>query len=577
MNLSAGAPLGLLALGALPLLLALYFLRRKQPPRRVSALFLWRSPDDRAEAGPRLHRFSREASLALELCAAIAATLFLADLRCGTPASALHTVIVLDGSLSMSALLPDGRTVAVAALETAARLAKEDGGQLTLIESGTRPRVLLGPAASPSAISSLSWSPQGASHDPAAAFNLARELAGPGSRIRFLTDKPLAAPADVIEVIALGHQADNTAFVSAHRRDEKGKAFITLRVAHFGMSAATIPLELTGADGAVLKREQLTLEPGKETGVRFELPTTGEITARLPADALPLDSQLTLLPNPRRPVNVALKLGGAEAEAVRRFLAADGASSIAEPVDLTFTTERDPVAANALKIGVRGTARTLTGPYFPDRTDPLLDEVDLTGVVWPAGESPPGRPMLTCGDVVLISEEAGGVVHLNIDLARSNLQRSQAFPILLSNLLASRRETLKGALRRHLALGEELVLALDGPGAFKLEGPGMTLPLRGHGAVRLPPPGPPGRYKLLKDGALVDELLVLAIDPLESDLRDRGSGVALSRAPIGKVSGGAGETPRSSWPLLALVLLLCADWYVTGVKRPSLFPGRAVT
>ncbi|MFN7135903.1 MAG: BatA domain-containing protein, partial [Myxococcales bacterium] len=70
--MSFGAPWGLLALLALPLLVGLYFLRRRQPPRAVSAVFLWRSPDERAEAGPKLQRFSRETSLLLECLAAVA-------------------------------------------------------------------------------------------------------------------------------------------------------------------------------------------------------------------------------------------------------------------------------------------------------------------------------------------------------------------------------------------------------------------------------------------------------------------------------------------------------------------------
>ena len=101
--MTLGAPLGLLALAAMPALVAAYFLRRRQPPRTVSALFLWRTPDQRAEAGPRLNRFSRESSLALELLAVAFAALFLADVRCGENAPKQHVVIVLDGSLSMNA------------------------------------------------------------------------------------------------------------------------------------------------------------------------------------------------------------------------------------------------------------------------------------------------------------------------------------------------------------------------------------------------------------------------------------------------------------------------------------------
>ena len=98
--MSFGAPLGLLALAAIPALVAAYFLRRRQPPRIVSALFLWRTPDQRAEAGPRFQRSSRELSLALEILAVGFAALFLADARCGETARtrSLHSRGLLSGA-----------------------------------------------------------------------------------------------------------------------------------------------------------------------------------------------------------------------------------------------------------------------------------------------------------------------------------------------------------------------------------------------------------------------------------------------------------------------------------------------
>ncbi|MGQ0508254.1 MAG: BatA domain-containing protein [Myxococcaceae bacterium] len=103
-----GFPLGLLALGTWIPLAATYFLRRKQQPRRVSALFLWRAPQHRAQSGPRFERFSRELSFLLESLAILTGALYLADLRIGEARERTHEVIVLDldGSLSMSADAP---------------------------------------------------------------------------------------------------------------------------------------------------------------------------------------------------------------------------------------------------------------------------------------------------------------------------------------------------------------------------------------------------------------------------------------------------------------------------------------
>ena len=123
--MSFGFPWGLLALGALVPLAAAYFLRRRQKPVTVSALFLWRTPRPRAEAGPRFERFTREASLLLEVLAVVAAALFLADVRFSDDTRARHVVLVVDGSLSLSARGADGVTVLERVRREAARRVEE--------------------------------------------------------------------------------------------------------------------------------------------------------------------------------------------------------------------------------------------------------------------------------------------------------------------------------------------------------------------------------------------------------------------------------------------------------------------
>ncbi len=221
--MSFGFPLGLLALAAAVPLVAAYFLRRKQPPRVVSALFLWRSPDQRAQAGPRFQRFSRELSLLLELAAILAAAAFLADMHWGSNPSRKHVVIVVDGGFSMQARAPSGKSAADRARDKIAALVVSEGaGQLTLVESGLKPTVLAGPQAEVThALSALeSWVPSQSSHDVGPALSLARELAGgKGHRVTFFTDGPLpegTALSPEIEVVSVGEPLDNVALL--HQR-----------------------------------------------------------------------------------------------------------------------------------------------------------------------------------------------------------------------------------------------------------------------------------------------------------------------------------------------------------------------
>jgi hypothetical protein len=559
---SFGVPLGLLGLLAVPALLGLYFLRRRQPPRVVSALFLWTSPDQRAEAGPRLERFSREVTLALELAAALAATAYLADIRFGVASADTHTVIVLDSSFSMAARLPGGKTVAELAVAQARRIAEADGGRVTVVESGLRPRIAEGPASIPGRLSSLRFSPSAPAHDLAPALALARELAGPRCRIRLITDRPIDPAPEGVEVVAVGEPLDNDAFVAAARADRDGKAIVALRVAHFSGKAAQIPIELVTAEGKVIHSESASFSPGEEKALRVEVGYGGALVARLPQDALPLDGTVRLLPQPPRPLKVAIKLpDGPGAESLRRFLLADGSASVADPPDLTFAAPETPGSAPwTVLLGAGGEAKTVAGSLFADRRHPLLDSVPLEGLLWSAGPPVPGLPLVTSGEAILVSEEAGPVFRINADLARSNLQRTAAWPVLLSNLFAMRREAMPGFPRRNVALDEEIVANLEGQGRWTLKGPTSDLPLRGLGTLRLAAPGVPGHYRLLRDGELIDELEVMPIDRRESDLRERASGKVASSWPVGRVFA---ERPRSAIPLLLLALMLCLDWMVT--------------
>jgi hypothetical protein len=557
------AALGLLALAAIPALIGLYFLRRRQPPRTVSALFLWKSPDRRAESGPHLQRFSRELSLLCEIGAALAAAAYLADLRLGSPVRAPHTVVVLDSRLSMAARAPGARSAAQRALERLIALARADGGRVSVIESGPRPRLTLGPAADPARLAGLAFAPRAGEHSLEGALALAHDLAGPRARVRLLTDRLPAPALEGVEVIALGEPLENDALVAASRRDEAGVATVDLRLAHFGAARAEVLVRLTTLEGTLLEEQRVWLGPGEERGVRARLETRVPLQVVLPDDALPEDGQATLLPSPQRRVTVGLHLGGVAGRAVRRAVEADAAASIGEPGDLAF----EPAGKGAhgpwtAVVGVEGAARARLGPFFAERSEPLLAQVPFDGVLWACGDNPPGRPLLTAGPSTLISEEAGAVFHLNLELARSNVQRTPAFPLLIASLLSARRDALPGFARRHFGLDEEVRVATGDGSGWALEGPGGRSPLPAQAQLRLPPSAP-GRLALWRGGERIDEAAVDALDAAVSDLRGRQSGEIDSPLPLGTTGP---VTERSPWPLFALVALLCLDWIATGAR-----------
>ncbi len=563
--MTSTSPLGLLALAALVPLFLAYFLRRRQKPRTVSALFLWRTPSQRAQAGPRFERFSREASLALEAAAVVTAALFLADVRCGKDAPKKHLVAVLDGSLSMRARA-GGEPVAQRAVRALAKAVSDEGAQfVTVVESGPHPRVVAGPQADASrALGELSrWSPAQPAHDFGAALMLARELSTTKSeRIWLFTDGPAAGETvwpEEVEVKSVGEPLDNLAFLSAQRRDEGGVARLTFRVGNFSKAKKQVALEVSGE--GVKQAQKLELEPGASAVVRLGFKTSGPLRASLPDDALPDDSALTLPPAPVAEVSAALLEGldDAAQTALRRFFAVASGVKLAADGRVRFGP---PGTGASVTLGAKGKLRSFVGPFFAEKNDALLDDVELAGVVWTAGDNPPGRPLITAGDAVLLSQEDDGRLHFNVELARSDLQRTAAWPVLMANVLRDARLKLPGFPRKLLMLGEPAEVVTAGNARYALESPsGAKKALFGVGAARLPL-DEAGEWRLLEDGKPVDALAVLPLDARESDLSGRGAYEVHARAGAGSTHFGA-ERPRPRWPLALLLLLLLADFWLT--------------
>jgi hypothetical protein len=140
--MSFTTPLGLLALLALPAVVALHLFRNRLPDRRVAALFLFAEQSLIAGAGRTRTRLLRTASLWLELLAALLLALWLGGLSFGGTA-AQHVVVVLDDSASMQA---GGHARAQQELRT--RLGRLGSGDfVSVLRTGERPEVLAGPRA----------------------------------------------------------------------------------------------------------------------------------------------------------------------------------------------------------------------------------------------------------------------------------------------------------------------------------------------------------------------------------------------------------------------------------------------
>src|SRR6185436_9258039 len=142
-------PLGLLALLAIPAIVAIHLFRRRFPVRPVAGLFLWQIMRQTPEGGGKIARLPITTSLILECLAALTLALILAGARVSSSGVSPHLVVLLDDSASMAAVNARGESARDRAvrrvLDEIERLGKS--ARITFVTSGDRPSVLSGPAA----------------------------------------------------------------------------------------------------------------------------------------------------------------------------------------------------------------------------------------------------------------------------------------------------------------------------------------------------------------------------------------------------------------------------------------------
>lgn len=602
-------PWGLLALAALPAILALHLFRRRFQPRVVSALFLW-APDDRVVVSGRKREPLRQSvSLWSELLAAACLALAVAGPRsCGRD-DARHLVVVLDGSASMAAAPRGESALQRARTELEQQIhALRSSDRVTLIESGALPRTLAGPSALPAeALQRLAdWNPRATAHDFAPAFALALQHAG-DTRVWFYTDTTADVHAEAsgipaaIEVVALGRPVQNVAIAQAQRVAAEvagGPDRALLSIRSFADAARSVELSLVAGE-QVLARRTLELAAGRSQLLGFDVPAGAPpLEARLTSDDFPFDDRAYLAPPPARGLAVHAALDDDELGRLGLRGDADSRSSglaallpNARAIDdaarahLVVTSSRAPAPGGAFSepagaptawivelVAPTAPTKAFLGPFLVDRASGLFEGTTWQGVIWSADPALvlPGAPLLTAGTTPLVAvEELGArrVFRMQIDAAHSTLARSSDWPVWLSNLAEARRAELPGAERTSLRVRERFVWRGDEPATYRFESGAEAFEVPAAQTLECEAPSAPGFWMLSAAGRELATLGVSFSDPRESDLARLGTGTRASNAPESRVAADA------DWPALVLVALalvaLLVDWWslASGARR----------
>jgi hypothetical protein len=590
-------PLGLLALLAIPAIVAIHLFRRRFPVRPVAGLFLWGAVRQTPEGGGRITKLPITRSLILECLAALALALILAGARISPAGVSQHLVVLLDDSASMAAAAAAGDSARDRAVRRV--LAELDrlraGARITLVRSGDRPAILAGPAsyiveARPALDA---WTPEAPHHSMALGLRLARELAGRTGTLMVMSDMPPAPRGETHFEggvwVALGDPVENVGITAAQRTSapEDNRGAVSLTLASNAGAAASRRLTVHAGDTEVAARE-LSVPPGVSS---LTLP----IPAALPAvrvalsdDGLRRDNDVVLAePQARIVATLNAMPEGRGRDAVTRALEAVSGVTRAASGHLAFVDAAaldQPWPTDAWRVGfgrspsawlAPGEAQDFIGPFVLEKRHPLLLGVTLGGVVW-TGASPIAagvvRPILSTGDQVLAGLATGSAfvgrtaILLNIDLDRTNLIRSPDWPILISNLVEMRRQQLPGPERWNYRSGEWVRVRLDkDPKAqlrYRCGTVERTLPA--GRLIEFIAPSPGGLLQILDGDEVLFEIGVNFLDEAETALPDRSTG---DSGEIGEVAGLRAETGATSDPLFWILLAigtaaLMLNWYL---------------
>jgi hypothetical protein len=473
----------LLGLLALPALAAVYWLRSRSRRAVVSSLAFWIDRRSPRQGGRILHRMQTPLCLFLELAAVTLLVLAAAGPAVRLRDSAGLLVVVLDDSFSMLARpvagAGAGASRSPSAREQAAEALAEElrrGNYLArFVLAGVRPRLVGEPLMEHAQADSVlqHWTCQSPLADLPAAVALAAEVGGPTARILVLTDHaPVAEPdPGQVQWWAFGGKLPNVAFTAANRTRSGEDDRVLLEVANLSDTATTTTLTLEGAELAAAETRRLKLAPGAATQLFLSLPAgSPPLRATLPDDALDLDNQVLLLPEPAEPLRVLVDVAGEPLrQAVSRALEATGRTvEVADRPELVVADRPRPMTAEAWQLDIFGgdDAVAYAGPFVIDQNHALTRGLSLHSAVWSAGpeHAGDGVPIITAGNVPLLSEseDLAGRRRLRMAFAAglSNVQDMPDWPILLANLVEWRRAGLPGVPSPNVRLGQTVAAVL---------------------------------------------------------------------------------------------------------------------
>jgi len=307
LNLIITNPLGFLALGAVPVVVAIHFFQRRAKRATIPTLFLLQATQREVSSGRRFERLQNNIPLWLQILAVLAMTWFLIQPRYIHSQSTQRIAIVLDSSASMEVFREKVKPAIQRHFESWRNHAKHT--ELWLFESDTgSPRVYHGSSLVELLEELDRWHAHQGATDPTHTLRIARSLCGQEGVLVYISDTPPEGDVDLAynaEALSIGQPTENCGFTGYDFVSEEGSPALiwqcTLR--NYGRQTVQKTWFLETDDKQRSEPQLVTLDAGQTMTLQGAFPEGSDrCSLHLEKDAFIADDVLHLVRPLEKPV-----------------------------------------------------------------------------------------------------------------------------------------------------------------------------------------------------------------------------------------------------------------------------------